>query len=302
MTDAPDYVNRKYPTKFLDQYKIDGCINIDTEPFFERQECYPLFQDHLVDFKNLLVSLVERGESKTFYKFGDGDYWFLRGIASGSSTPGKRALSKPYSEINHQQFVDEVKLCDYYTCEIYTHNRQFFREVIPGQKIHFPAEYGYGLVANKWFFETFAGSIGLIGADTKMNLVSELMGAEQYQEYLGLEQFEDYISIPQKFACDDLDATEAMIGEQLKNSSSKIFLMGIGHVKSGLIHRLKKYTDAVFLDVGSGIDAIAGIVDVGRPYFGDWTNYQIDEEDLYADVDYLGYEALGKHILLERNL
>ena len=302
MTDAPDYVNRKYPTKFLDQYKIDGCINIDTEPFFERQECYPLFQDHLVDFKNLLVSLVEKGESKTFYKFGDGDYWFLRGIASGSSTPGKRALSKPYSEINHQQFVDEVKLCDYFTCEIYTHNRQFFREVIPGQKIHFPAEYGYGLVANKWFFETFAGSIGLIGADTKMNLVSELMGAEQYQEYLGLEQFEDYISIPQKFACDDLDATEAMIGEQLKNSSSKIFLMGIGHVKSGLIHRLKKYTDAVFLDVGSGIDAIAGIVDVGRPYFGDWTNYQIDEEDLYADVDYLGYEALGKHILLERNL
>lgn len=302
MTDAPDYVNRKYPTKFLDQYKIDGCINIDTEPFFERQECYPLFQDHLVDFKNLLVSLVEKGESKTFYKFGDGDYWFLRGIASGSSTPGKRALSKPYSEINHQQFVDEVKLCDYYTCEIYTHNRQFFREVIPGQKIHFPAEYGYGLVANKWFFETFAGSIGLIGADTKMNLVSELMGAEQYQEYLGLEQFEDYISIPQKFACDDLDATEAMIGEQLKNSSSKIFLMGIGHVKSGLIHRLKKYTDAVFLDVGSGIDAIAGIVDVGRPYFGDWTNYQIDEENLYADVDYLGYEALGKHILLERNL
>mgnify|MGYP003314675452 CR=1 FL=1 len=302
MTDAPDYVNRKYPTKFLDQYKIDGCINIDTEPFFERQECYPLFQDHLVDFKNLFVSLVERGESKTFYKFGDGDYWFLRGIASGSSTPGKRALSKPYSEINHQQFVDEVKLCDYYTCEIYTHNRQFFREVIPGQKIHFPAEYGYGLVANKWFFETFAGSIGLIGADTKMNLVSELMGAEQYQEYLGLEQFEDYISIPQKFACDDLDATEAMIGEQLKNSSSKIFLMGIGHVKSGLIHRLKKYTDAVFLDVGSGIDAIAGIVDVGRPYFGDWTNYQIDEEDLYADEDYLGYEELGKHILLERNL
>ena len=135
-----------------------------------------------------------------------------------------------------------------------------------------------------------------------MNLVSELMGAEQYQEYLGLEQFEDYISIPQKFACDDLDATEAMIGEQLKNSSSKIFLMGIGHVKSGLIHRLKKYTDAVFLDVGSGIDAIAGIVDVGRPYFGDWTNYQIDEEDLYADEDYLGYEELGKHILLERNL
>ena len=76
---------------------------------------------------------------------------------------------------------------------------------------------------------------------------------------------------------DDLDETERMVGEQLKYTSSKIFLMGMGHVKSGLIHRLKKYTDAVFLDVGSAIDAIAGVIDIDRPYFGDWTNYQIDE-------------------------
>ena len=34
------------------------------------------------------------------------------------------------------------------------------------------------------------------------------MEAPQYQEYLGLEKFEDYISLPQKFACDDLEATE----------------------------------------------------------------------------------------------
>ncbi len=300
MTENPDYVNIQYPTRFLNQYKIDGCINIDTEPFFERQECYPKFQEHLIDFKNLLIDLVDRGESKTFYKFGDGDYWFLRGIPSGSATPGRRALAKSYSEINHSQFVDGSKLCDYYTCEIYTHNRQFFREVIPNQKIHYPAEYGYALIANKWFFKTFAGKIGLMGANTKMNLVSELMGAEQYQEYLGLDKFEDYISLPQKFACDDLDATEQMVGEQLKKSTSKIFLMGMGHVKSGLIHRLKKYTDAIFLDVGAGIDAIAGIIDVGRPYFGNWTNYQIDEYNLYEDMDYLGYEKKGKHILLER--
>ena len=26
----------EYPEKFLDIYKIDGCINIDIEPFFEK--------------------------------------------------------------------------------------------------------------------------------------------------------------------------------------------------------------------------------------------------------------------------
>lgn len=291
----------EYPEKFLDLYKIDGCVNIDTESFFEREECYPNFQEDLVKFKNLLIELVENKQSKTFYKFGDGDYWFLKKVPSGSATPGRRALSKGYDDINHQLFVDGAKKCDYYTCEIYTHNREFFKEVIPNQHIHFPAEYGYALVANKWLLKTFAGKIGLIGADTKINLIKNLMEAPQYQEYLGLEKFEDYISLPQKFACDDIDATEKLVGEQLKNSSSKIFLMGMGHVKSGLIYRLKKYTDAVFLDVGASIDGLAGIIDVGRPYFGDWTNYQINEHQLYNQLDYLGYDHKGKHILLERN-
>ena len=202
-------------------------------------------------------------------------------------------------DIDHQQFVEGSKLCDYYTCEIYPLNRQRFSEVID-RKIDYPAEFGYGLVANKWLLQTFAGKIGLIGANTKMNIIQNLMEAPQYQEYLGITKFEDYISLPQRFACDDLDATEKMVGDQLKNSTSKIFLMGMGHVKSGLIHRLKKYTDAVFLDVGASIDAIAGIIDVDRPFVADWVNYQIDEREMYDDVDLLAYQGKGKHITLER--
>ena len=285
---------------YLDLYKIDGAINNDTEHCFHNPETYPNFQEQLQEFKDLLIKLVNSNKSKTFYKFGDGDYYFLKKESVGSATPGRRALSKGYDKINHETFVTGAELCDYYTCEIYPKNRDHFSEVIK-KDINFPAEYGYGLVANKWLLETFAGNIGLIGADTKIKLIQNLMEAPQYQEYLGLEKFEDYISLPQKFACDDIGATEKMVGEQLEKSTSKIFLMGMGHVKSGLIHSLKKYTDAVFLDVGSSIDALAGIIDVNRPYFGDWTNYQIDEEDLYEGVDYLQYESKGKHILLERS-
>jgi len=284
---------------FLDLYKINDCINLDAHTCFGTEESYPNFQKDLEKFKSLLVDLVSNNQSKTFYKFGDGDYYFLRADSVGSASPGRRALSKSYDQINHQDFVDGSKLCDYYTCEIYPENRSKFKEVIP-KDINFPAEYGYALVANKWILQEFAGKIGLIGADIKMNIIKNLMEAPQYQEYLGLEKFEDYISLPQRFACDDLEATERMVGEQLKNSTSKIFLMGMGHVKSGLIHRLKKYTDAVFLDVGAAIDALSGIIDIERPYFGDWTNYQIDEMPLYEGVDFLAYVGKGKHILLER--
>ena len=284
---------------YLDEYKIEGTVNNDQNPCFHNPDTYPEFQKKLEEFKKLFLELVDNNESKTFYKFGDGDYYFLQKMPVGSATPGRRALSKSYESIGHERFVEGAQLCDYYTCEIYPENIAHYKEVIQ-RDIDFPAEYGYGLVTNKWLLQTFAGKIGLIGANTKMNIIQNIMEAPQYQEYLGLEKFEDYISLPQKFACDDLDATEKMVGEQLEKSTSKIFLMGMGHVKSGLIHRLKKYTDAVFFDVGASIDAIAGVIDTDRPYAGDWTNYQIDEPSLYEGVDLLAYEGKGKHITLER--
>ena len=286
---------------YLDQYKIEGTINNDQNPCFHDETVYPKFQEELEEFKHLLIELVYLNEPKTFYKFGDGDYYFLNKIPTGSATPGRRALSKSYDEINHDAFVNGAQECDYYTCEIYPENRVNFMDVIH-RGIDFPAEFGYGLVANKWLLKTFAGQIGLIGAGLKLNIIKNLMEAPQYQEYLGLEKFEDYISLPQKFACDDLEATEKMVASQLMKSTSKIFLMGMGHVKSGLIHRLKKYRNAVFLDVGASIDALAGIIDVDRPYAGDWTNYQIDDVQLYKGIDFLAYEGKGKHLVLEREL
>ena len=286
---------------YLDQYKIDGTINKDQNPCFNNPDTFPDFQNGLEDFKNLLIKLVDSNQPSTFYKYGDGDYFFLKKMPVGSATPGRRALSKGYDQINHDVFVEGAQKCNYYTCEIYPENRSHFKEVIQ-RDIDFPAEYGYGLVTNKWLLKTFAGKIGLIGAGSKLNIIKNLMEAPQYQEYLGLEKFEDYISLPQKFACDDIDATEKMVASQLMKSTSKIFLMGMGHVKSGLIHRLSKYRDAVFLDVGASIDALAGIIDVDRPYAGDWTNYQIDDVQLYKGIDFLAYDGKGKHIILEREL
>tara|TARA_R100000234_G_scaffold85942_1_gene54855 strand:- start:262 stop:1125 length:864 start_codon:yes stop_codon:yes gene_type:complete len=286
---------------YLDQYKIEGTINNDQNPCFHDETVYPKFQEELEEFKHLLIELVYLNEPKTFYKFGDGDYYFLNKIPTGSATPGRRALSKSYDDINHDAFVKGAQECDYYTCEIYPENRVNFIDVIQ-RRIDYPAEFGYGLVANKWLLKTFAGQIGLIGAGLKLNIIKNLMEAPQYQEYLGLEKFEDYISLPQKFACDDLDATEEIVASQLMKSTSKIFLMGMGHVKSGLIHRLSKYRNAVFLDVGASIDALAGIIDVDRPFAGDWTNYQIDDVQLYKGIDFLAYEGKGKHIVLEREL
>ena len=105
---------------YLDEYKIEGTINNDQNPCFHNPNTFPNFQKELDKFKNILINLVDKEESKTFYKFGDGDYFFLNKQSVGSATPGKRALSKGYDEIGHEKFIEGAQLCDYYTCEIYT--------------------------------------------------------------------------------------------------------------------------------------------------------------------------------------
>tara|TARA_Y100000361_G_C11157816_1_gene345340 strand:+ start:1541 stop:2401 length:861 start_codon:yes stop_codon:yes gene_type:complete len=284
--------------EYLKQYEIEGTLNLDNNICFSDKNTFPVFQETIEMFKTHLTKLVDDKESKTFYKFGDGDYRFLTKDAFGSAAPGNRAISKNFDEINHQAFVEGASLCDYYTCEIYPENRKMFRQVID-RNIDYPAECGYGLVGNKWFFNQFNGRIGLIGASEKLYLIEELMQFDEYKEYLNLDKFNDYIHFPQKFACDDIDLVEEFVGEQLKTSNSDIFLLGIGHAKSAILHRFKKYTNAIFLDVGAGIDMIAGSINFLRPYAGDWINYRIQDYD-YSNIDYLRYSGKGKHITLEK--
>ena len=283
-------------------YEIEGTKNFDQNPCFWSEQTYPAFQEDLQRFKDLLIGLVERNENKTFYKFGDGDYFFLKKIPCGSAGPGRRALGVSYDQLkNHQDFVDGVPKNDFVTCEIYPENIDKFKELYPQTKVDYPAEYGYGLTANKWLLRQFEGNIGIIGAHEKVKLVEHLMTSDQYQNYLGIKKINDYISIPQKFACDDLDAVEDIVAKQLAQASddTKIYLLGIGHVKSGLLHRLKKHKPAVYLDVGSGIDALAGVIDPGRPYMGAWTNYLSKHFD-YRLLDFLNHTPdVNKDIVLE---
>ena len=49
---------------------------------------------------------------------------------------------------------------------------------------------------------------------------------------------------------------------------------------------LKEYSDAIFIDVGCGLDALAGIVCQDRPYFADWTDYRLKDYD-YKSIDFM---------------
>ena len=276
-------------------YCIPGATNILNHNM-QDPSVYPEFQEDLEKFKELVCGLVYEEKSATFIHFGDGDGYFLNGIPVGSATPGKRALSKQYSEINLSGFREGFLKNTYICIEKFERNIEAYKSLYPNGPIHWATEFLYGLTANKWFFKTFKGRIGLIGAKEKLDTIKSLLQYQEYRDYLGLEQFEDYINIPQKFACDDLDLTCEMVRKQLVNSKSDIFLFGVGHVKSGLVYHFPEWKKGVYIDVGSGIDAIAGVIDPERPYMGGWVNYHLPSG--YNNLDLLQYNHNGKIVQL----
>jgi hypothetical protein len=155
------------------------------------------------------------------------------------------------------------------------------------QVVDLPMDVIYGLCANKWFFRTFKNKIGLMGAGPKLDAIKKLMGYEEYQQYLGCDYFTDYINLPQRQALDDPDLEET-VRTGVRDSTCDVFLIGGGVSKLKFWHLLKDTRNCIFIDIGHGIDLIAGHGDLYRPYCGSWTNYKIGNGNTYGEVDEMG--------------
>ena len=285
--------------KYPDQYKIQGTGNVNRQDYdyFNDLSLYPEFQSEFGKFKQILLNLKEIDSKPiSMLRYGDGDHYFLTKQPIGSASPGARALGKPYSQIhNHHEFVEGVCKNDYILAEIFPLARNYFSSLYD-RKIDFPLEYIYGMISNRWFFENYKGKrIGLIGASEKLNVIEKLLKYDEYCDYIGATNF-DLIHFPQKFACDDINLVEEFVANQLVNSTADIYLVGISSAKLALLHRFKKYRNVSYIDVGCGIDALAGCVSSTRPYFYNWVNYRLSNYD-YSSIDYMKYDHANEIFL-----
>ena len=144
----------------------------------------------------------------------------------------------------------------------------------------------YALIATRWIFRNYKNDIALVANKEKLDIIKELIKYPEYRNYIGVESFCDYIEVPQKGAADTVVEIAQQHQTKIKHSKAKIFLVGAGSSKIALIPLLQMYSDAVFIDVGAGIDALAGIVCQERPFFANWVNYRIKKYD-YSRVDFM---------------
>lgn len=289
----------------LDQYKINGVgdelngyCDVDSAKFKDKNH-YPDFQRELEDFQSLIIDCVDRGKNTSFLRLSDGDYHFLKKNPAGSACPGKRALSIPYSQVDTDVYLKSLAQNDFFGLPVFDgFTAEAFSKDFPQFTKSFSLEFLYGLLSSKWFFKQPNFKIGLIGGENKMEVIRQLSQKKEYLDYLGIEKFYDYISVPEKFACDDLDVLDDHVEKQLKKSTANIFLFGVGHVKLYLSSRFKDFKEAVYLDVGTGIDALAGIQEYERPYFSNWQNFRLKNVD-YSQIDMMQSSLNGKEIWLD---
>jgi len=270
-------------------------VVIQTNPQIQRDFYHSKWSENteLEKFKSFIKDSVENNKSATFYKFSDGErLWYLN-QQGGSAAPGKRDSN--LQERNLAPFREGILQNDYLMCQLLNEHVQWFNELF-NNPFDYPVDYVYFLVASGWFTKEFNGQIGLIGAGPKLDLIEELCTYQRYKDYLGFDGFTDYIRMPQQFLCDDIDGAEQLMATQLQKSTSKIFLVGIGHAQQALLHRMKKYKDAIYIVVGSGIDAYAGVQDNLRPYMGGWINFQITNYD-YTKIDIWRERFINKEML-----
>jgi hypothetical protein len=140
----------------------------------------------------------------------------------------------------------------------------------------------YALVSSRILFRRFPSEILLVGQAEKLDAIRVLIHYEEYRRYLGIQDFCGYVRVEKIGAADDeLSILDALRAECVR-TQPKLILLGIGSAKFYVLPRIRAFSDAVVIDVGAGIDALAGVISQDRPYFADWINFTSEEIDYDA--------------------
>lgn len=272
-------------TSLKEQYALGNIAEI-TVPM--QKHCDALFE--------LIVDKVKSKTPYTIIRASDGEAFFLNKQLKGNGPTRHFTADEALTDEKIAPFREGFLKCDSRHIEMYRNLQSKFQKIY-GRNVFskIPFECLYALIANRKLLK-LPYRIGLIGADNKMEIIRRMMEFPQYQEYVGRNAFQDYISVPERGTSNDPEGLLKQIQSNLKPDID-IYLVGIGIAKLAVMHRFTEASNAVFIDVGAGISALAGCVSDGRPYYADWINYRLADFD-YSKIDIMDSELKDKRAVV----
>ena len=161
----------------IELYKIEGTSNIHTRetegPEYNDPNYYPEFQDKLEWYKDILIEKYNNNQPLTTVRISDGEYFYLKGQKAGNIS--SRHCSIPITDEMVNKAKEGCENVDIFSICLYEDQFKTFREIFPEKEPDLPVEIMYALLANRWYFQQFGDSIGLIGGEHKLDLIKKLM-------------------------------------------------------------------------------------------------------------------------------
>lgn len=273
----------------LPKYQVKGCRSYSYRDLVDFKNPYALRKPLQVYYDELLKILkdkIDRGEKFSVIRLDDGEAYFLRKELHGNIL--RRHLTGEKYEIDTKEWVSAYQSNDLQAYNINKELRKLWYPVIGKESLKnfFPLHAVYCLVATKDIFRIAKGNkVGLIGSNNKLDIIKKLMEYEEYREYLGIENFSEYIRIPETGGANNPDQLFDDIKRQ-STGESDIYMVGIGIVKLKVLSKIRDEFNSVIIDIGAGMDAVAGIVPKDSRMFGLWRNYKLYNYD-YSKIDAL---------------
>jgi len=283
----------------LPKYRINGCSTYNIRDLIEFKNPFSYNRNVQLDYDYLLkviVKALQKNKKISIIRLGDGEALFLQGEYKGNIK--KRHLTnKNTNELNLNEWKKNFNKNNLKTFDLNWSLRKLWLP-IEGEKIKtnfIPLNIIYAFIANRELFKRLKKyKIGLIGSENKISIIKKLIEFPEYQEYLGVKKFYDYISISEIGACNNVvKEYENIVCNN--NAVCDIYLVGMGISKLYLLSLIRDGLNVSVLDIGSGIDALAGIIPKDRQYFGNWTNYKIKDYN-YSNIDILSQNISQKHL------
>lgn len=273
------------------QYRVRGCRTYDHRSLVEGKIPFGLsrpLQEHYNEVRGTIRDRISRRQKYSIIRLGDGEALFLQGWRGGNI--GRRHLTDDVA-IDLSAWRRSYQENDLLTFDSRWGQRRLWNS-IEGERIradYTPLTAIYALVANRDIFQLVKSRrVGIIGPGPKLAIIERLLRYPQYREYLGLAGFDSYVEIPQRGAVNDAEKVLRDIVAREREYPCDVYLVGLGIAKLRILSGIRDALDAVVIDIGSGLDAIAGIIPKDRPYFGSWVNYKLVGYD-YDHVDVLAY-------------
>lgn len=276
------------------RYRIPGLRNVMTRDNLEQKYPFANFNHNssfeLMKFTIDISEKIARNEPFSLLRLGDGEMYFLQGNIVGNLIK-RHGVSKNIDFENIKYITKEILKCDF----ILLFKNPSMIKLLPKslnsnlKDSSYDIYTIYQLISSKLLFYLIKNyKIGLIGADEKLLLIEKLMSYDAYRAHMALDVIHDYIHVPQQNCGSNFEETYNLIRKQI-NMNVDIYLVGIGISKMLVLPRLKEETRKTFIDIGAGIDAMAGIIPHTRSYFGNWNNFRIQNYD-YSKLDILSKE------------